>query len=136
MNTNFQKYFPSINVHLIFTNKSTIGSFFPHKDKLPSEMRFSLIYEFTCTPWTYWYIGSASRNLYLRVSKHSGKSYCEGRMLSSPPFSLIGEHWLAGETSVVNSNFKILDHASSDFKLRILESLYTYKRKPKLNDMS
>ena len=56
-------------------------------------------------------------------------------MLSSPPFSSI-EHRFACETSVANSNFKILDHASSDFKLRILESLYMYKRKPKLNDIS
>ena len=31
---------------------------------------------------------------------------------------------------------QILDHASSDFKLRILESLYIYKKKPKLNYMS
>ena len=31
---------------------------------------------------------------------------------------------------------KIVDHASSDFKLRFLESLYMYKKKPKLNDIS
>ena len=46
------------------------------------------------------------------------------------------EHRFIFETSVANSNFKILDHASSNFKLRILESLYIYKRKPKLNYMS
>ena len=31
---------------------------------------------------------------------------------------------------------KKLDHVSSDFKLRILESLYIHKRKPKLNHVS
>ena len=50
LNKVFHKYFPSLNVRLIFTNKSTIGSFFPYKDKLPYEMRFSLIYEFSCAP--------------------------------------------------------------------------------------
>ena len=72
----------------------------------------------------------------MRVSEHSGRSYRTGRMLSSPPFSSIGEHRFVCETSVANSNFKIFDHASLDFKLRILESLYIHERKPKLNDMS
>ena len=57
-------------------------------------------------------------------------------MLSSPPFSSIGEHQFVCETIVANSNFKSLDHASSDFKLRIMESLYMYSEKPKLNYVS
>ena len=75
--------------------------------------------------FTHRYIGYTSRNLYMQVSEHSGRS------LSNPPFSSVGEHQFVCETSAANSSFKILDHAFSDFKLRILEPLYICKENPK-----
>ena len=63
------------------------------------------------------------------VSENSGRSYSTGRMLSNPPFSSIEEHRFVCKMGVANSNFKIVDQALSDFKLRILESLYSIQKK-------
>ena len=49
-------------------------------------------------------------------------------------FGLCSVHLLVFKKRIQIS--KVSDHASSDLKLRILESLYMYKRKPKLNDIS
>ena len=96
-------------------------------------MRSSLIYAYSCASCAHQYIGSSIRNLYMRVSEHQGKSFRTGIDLSKPN-SPIFDHKFECNTKVDISEFKILDHASSIYKLRILESLYIHKEKPKLND--
>ena len=51
------------------------------------------------------------------------------RMLSNLPFSSIEEHRFVCDSSVANSNFLILGHASSDLNLTILKLLYISKGK-------
>ena len=59
-------------------------------------------------------------------------SYGKNDIQSS--FFIKGNYRFVSETCVANS--KVLVHASPDFMLRILECLYIYKKKLKLNDMS
>ena len=66
----------------------------------------------------------------MRVSEHQGKSFRTGIDLCKRANSPIFDHKFNCNTKVDLSEFKILDHASSDFKLRILESLYIHKEKP------
>ena len=119
----------------MLVNKRTIGSFFPYKDKLPLELRSSLVYQFSCETCSHRYIGSTYRNLYIRVHEHSGKSPRTGKMISCPSHSSILDHSIICNTKIDISKFKILEQISCKFSLRILESLYINKEKSKLNYM-
>ena len=66
-----------------------------------------------------------------RVFEHLGKSPRTNLTLSSPPFSSVRQHSIDTGHSLNEDDFKILDKCHSN--LRLLESLYIYKLKPKLN---
>ena len=129
-----EKYFPSIKFRAILTNRFTIGSLFQHKDKLPDHMRSSIIYSYGCPQCGSRYVGSSSRNFYIRVREHAGLSYRTGVPLSCPSQSSIRDHATSCGVPVVSKDFSILGNVSSNLiELRILESLYIHKLKPPLN---
>ena len=68
------------------------------------------------------------------MSEHQGKSYRTGNYIQNPNSSIF-DHKFSCDTQITANDFKILDYASSEFRLRILESLYIHKEKPPLNDM-
>ena len=103
------------------------------KDKLPAELRSSLVYEFSCGSCAHRYIGSTNRNLYMRVNEHAGRSVRTGNIVSKPSNSSILDHAFICKTKICLDNFKILDSCNSQ-NLRILESLYINKFRPELND--
>ena len=70
----------------------------------------------------------------MRMSEHQGKSYRTGKFVQNSN-SAIFDHKFSCDTQINSNNFKILDHASSEFRLRILESLHIHKERPPLNDM-
>ena len=130
----FRKYFNNQQINVILSNKHTIGSYFPYKDRLPIGMRSSIVYQYSCESCSHLYIGSSTRNLYMRMSEHQGKSYRTGNYVNKTNSSIF-DHKFSCDTQIDTHNFKILDHASSEFRLRILESLYIHKERPQLNDM-
>ena len=130
----FQKFFINVKINVILSNKNTIGSFFPYKDRLPIGMRSSIVYKYCCASCSHHYIGSSMRNLYMRMSEHQGKSYRTGNFIQNPNSSIF-DHKFSCDTQISSNDFKILDYSSSEFRLRILESLYIHKEKPNLNDM-
>ena len=134
MNKILKKYFGNNTVKFILSNKHTIGSYFPYKDRLPFGMRSSIVYKYSCETCSHHYIGSSSRNLYMRMSEHQGKSYRTGKY-SQNVNSSIFDHKFSCDTQINSENFKIIDFSSSEFRLRILESLYIHKERPQLNDM-
>ena len=134
INNLFQNFFANHSVKLILSNKHTIGSYFPYKDRLPIGMRSSIIYQYRCESCSHHYIGSSMRNLYMRMSEHQGKSYRTGNNLQNTNSSIF-DHKFSCDTQINSDNFKILDYSSSEFRLRILESLYIHKERPQLNDM-
>ena len=130
----FQKFFNDVKINIILSNKNTIGSYFPYKDRLPIGMRSSIVYQYCCATCSHHYIGSSMRNLYMRVSEHQGKSYRTGNAIQNCNSSIF-DHKFSCDTQINANDFTILDYSSSEFRLRILESLYIHKRKPSLNDM-
>lgn len=130
------EYFPDINFKIVFTNKFTIGSFFSYKDKVSLGMRSSLVYQFGCPLCGSRYVGSTTRNLYIRASEHAGRSYRTQSILSCPPHSVVREHAAQCDVPVRLDSFRVLGSAASPSDLRILESLHIFKSKPSINDMS
>ena len=131
------RYFPQLDFKISLTNKYTIGSLFPYKDKLPMALRSKIVYSYSCVQCTSGtYIGSTMRAAYMRISEHRGRSYRTEAPLSSPQHSAIRDHATELSHVIKDSNFKILDQAQNECHLRILESLYIGKFKPKLNNMT
>ena len=96
-------------------------------------MLSNVIYQFKCCVCNDTYIGSTSKQAKVRISQHLGISYRTGNKLQNPPHSAPRIHSLDKKHCLTNDNFKILDTASNESDLRILESLYIFKNRPKLN---
>ena len=126
-------YFPQIDFKFALKNDFKVKKFFPFKDKLPAEMLSNVIYQFKCCVCNDTYIGSTSKQAKVRISQHLGISYRTGNRLQNPPHSAPRIHSLDKKHYLTNDNFKILDTANNESDLRILESLYIFKNRPKLN---
>ena len=96
-------------------------------------MLSSVIYHFSCGQCPSDYVSMTSRNLYMRIAEHAGRSYRSNRNLASPPHSSIRDHTEQCNVPITLDNFKILDYSSNSSDLRILESLHIFKTKPSLN---
>ena len=70
----------------------------------------------------------------MRISEHSGLSYRTGKKLSQPPFSAIRDHAISTSHNIQEDSFKILGQENKEINLRMLESLFIGKMKPKLNN--
>ena len=128
------KFFPHLNLRIILSNKLTIGSFFRFKDKIPAELCHSVVYKFRCAQCASEYVGSTIRPLYVRVAEHSGRSPRTNNLVSQPKISAIRDHAIRLAHSLSIDNFTILGSNPSEYNLRILESIFIYKSKPKLNN--
>ena len=131
----FKKFIPQKTFSFILSNRNNLGSLFHYKDRLPTHMLSSVIYKFSCSQCESDYVGMTSRNLYMRISEHMGKSFRTGAFLAHPPHSAIREHSNTCNNKIHSSNFKILASASCTIDLKILESLHITKSKPVLNNM-
>ena len=93
----------------------------------------SIIYLFTCGECNSQYVGSSIRQLKCRVAEHMGLSPRSNLPISHPNFSSILEHHKLSKHALSPSNFKILSN-SNNSDIRLLESIYIYKLRPKLNN--
>ena len=66
--------YPNFEFQYIFSNKFTISSLFPFKDKAPKEMASLVTYLFTYPSCEARYIGKTSVNFITRVHQHLGYS--------------------------------------------------------------
>ena len=130
------KFYSNINFKIVLVNNFRIGSFFRYKDRIPKSMQASLIYEFSCVRdrTSVSYIGSTKRHLYERVAQHANRSARTGKTFSTPCNSSIKSHSDSCVCSISLDNFTILGSCRNELDLRILESLYIHKKRPKLND--
>jgi hypothetical protein len=91
----------AVNLRIIFQSKSTIGSLFPLKDRLPNSMMSHVVYRASCLDCKYNYIGMTSRLLLARAQEH--KASLIGRFKSS-----IGDHVLSTGHNFDFNNFEPL----------------------------
>ena len=97
---------------------------FPFKDRTKDIEKQSLVvYKINCKTCQTEYIGKTERILTHRMSEHakSTKSACYQHIVDN-----IGHQ-------MDYDNIKVIDRASSDFKLRMKELLHILKTKPELN---
>ena len=129
------QFFPQLDFRIALTNRTTIGSFFRFKDRLPLELRSNVVYSYSCAQCASGtYIGSTVRSAYMRIAEHRGRSFRTGNLLDTPPHSAIRDHAVRCKHQIQDGSFTILDQDPGENSLRILESLYIGKEKPSLNN--
>ena len=102
------KFYPQIQFRFIPINNLKISSFFAFKDRLPSDLRSSVIYSFTCPSCQAGYIGCTQRAFKTRTDEHLGLSSRTGQRLRAPPHSAVREHSEACDTPIKREHFKII----------------------------
>ena len=122
------------HVQFIFSLKNTfcIGSFFKFKDLIPADVRFNIVYKYTCDVCQASYIGSTQKQARVRYCQHAGISFRTLRPVNSSISSSIYSHCNDSDHRFSFQNFSILD-STSRYDLRVLESLFIKSDKPKLN---
>ena len=133
----FKLHFPQINVRIILSNKNTIGSMFPTKDRLPMNMCSNVIYRYNCKTGdecTSSYIGSTTRRLEERICEHKGVSFLTGNKLSHPRSSILDHARKTGH-GITEDSFEILGGCREGDNILLLESVYIKYYRPKLNNM-
>ena len=124
----------TVQLKPVFTAARKIGSFFHHKDRMLDPLCSSVVYQYTCGSCNASYVGKTLRNLSIRTDEHKGVSFRTKYRLSKPMFSSIREHSEHCDHLIQNQNFTILDFASNDYDLCILESIWIWKLRPQLNE--
>ena len=127
-----KRVFPNENCKLIFTNNFRIKSYFPYKDRMDPLLLSDLVYKFNCVSCNETYIGITSRNFFIRICEHIGRSPYTDRIMRDPKFSAVREH-CKPDCTIGQDNFKIIDRGEYKSDLYILESIHIKMDKPTLN---
>ena len=125
--------YPECDFRYIFTNKYTISSLFPFKDKAPKELASLVTYIFTCPSCEARYVGKTTQNFNTRVHQHLGKSVTTKKMLQNPPNSAVYQHSISKNHSISEEDFAILDICNHEESLDITEALQIKFKSLKLN---
>ena len=131
-----REFYPQVSLRVIYTARNTIGSFFKYKDKLPDDLRSSIVYLYKCDSCNASYIGKSERHYRTRKAEHEGRSVRTGNLLSKPPHSAIRDHCHSDDHRMKQENFSILDSSPGRLDLVIMEALYQHKHKPSLGKPS
>ena len=128
------KFFPYINLEISLSNKFTIGSLFKYKDRLPFDLRPSIVYLYSCARCASGtYVGSTIRAIHMRIAEHRGRSYRTGKLVANPQKSAIRDYALRFSKTISPSKFKIISLEKNESYLRILESILITSHKSNLN---
>ena len=128
------KFYPHINFKFIFNNDFRIKSLLPFKDKLPVSLQSGIVYYYNCPNCQVGYLGSSIKALKTRYSQHAGISDRTGRDLAVKQQSSIREHSIdCHQDRIRLQDFKVLDLCSNVSDLRILESIFIHRLRPRLN---
>ena len=96
------------------------------KDSLPNALKSYVVYKFTCAGCQSCYVGETKRHLPTRMKEHletDSKSHIFQHLKDNPSCRDVCD----------TSCFKIVDHASSSFRLKLKEALHIQWLKPVLN---
>ena len=144
-----KKFFPNVQLRIIFKPSHTIRQMFPYKDCFPLLMKPNVVYKYVCDKCELSYVGSTSRCLMSRSLCHAGLSpttmvsinaveysnirnhtdSCVGQntLLTQPDFTIISP------TSVNFNNFSVLSQHSDENALTTAEALHIHFEQPPLN---
>ena len=128
-----KKYFPNINVSVVFTVPCRINRFFNVKDAIPVDILSNIIYKFQCSSCNAIYVGKTDRHFYVRQNEHLGTSYRTGSNITIGPRSTIMEHLVSNNHTADQNNFTVLYKCNNSIDTGIIESLLISKLKPCFN---
>ena len=106
----------NVNIKLVFTSLK-IKNYFSYKNPVPNNLKYFLVYTFTCASCNSSYIGETFRHFKIRIEKHIKKNNK----------SHVFKHLDSSSTSFHSYNplnFKIIDKANSKFDLKTKETLH------------
>ena len=69
------KFYPQIDLNVIFENSLSIGSFFRYKDIIPKLVRSYVVYKYSCAQCSATYVGESTRHLQTRICEHENISH-------------------------------------------------------------
>ena len=129
----FRRHYPQIDLRVIFKPSFRVSDLFHFKDRIPRDVRSSVVYQFSCGSCNATYIGMTARHFRQRVCEHRGISSRTGRYLQVRVHSAVREHCELTGHPLFSDNFKIIVSAQTPSDLPILEDLAIVTRKPSLN---
>ena len=132
LNSLFNDFYPQVRLRVIFKSSYCIGSFFKIKDKIPEDLRSSIVYQYKCDSCSASYVGKSIRHKIARVREHLGLSPRTGGYLVRPPYSAILEHRETTGHQILKENFSVLVSSSNETELLIMEALCQKQLKPSL----
>ena len=103
-----KRFYPQLDVKIIFKNSFSVSSFFNYKDKVLPLVQSSLVYKYSCGQCDATYIGETSRHLKTRLAEHRGLSNRTGKPLLNAPHSSILDHALYSGHDICTDNLKII----------------------------
>ena len=127
------KYYPQIDLRILFMNNNSVGRFFNYKDRIPDFLQSNIVYKYSCPQCSETYVGESSRHMYTRIAEHRGVSPRTGLPCINPK-SNIYKHFLDSGHIVSPTAFSIL-HSENTSSLKVIESIYIHKLHPSLNGM-
>ena len=114
----------NFNINLVFKSFKN-KNYFSYKDPIPDDLKFFLVYKFTCGNCSSSYISKTYPHFKIRIEEHIKKDN------KSHIFKHL--HSITCFDSYNSLCFKIIDKANSKFDLKIKEALHNNWRKPNLN---
>ena len=115
----------NFNIKLVFNSFKT-KNYFAYKDPIPNDLKYFLVYKFTCASCSSSYIGETCRHFKTRIEEHIKKDN------KSHIFKHL--HYTATCFDSYNSLcFKIIVKANSKFDLKIKDALHINLRNLNLN---
>ena len=127
------KFYPQIELCIIFKNRNTIGSFFNFKDRIPDLMRSNVVYKYSCAHCDATYYGETTRHLSTRIAEHRGLSVRTGMPVLNPLNSSIRDHAIFSNHGISTNSFSIVFSCNS-YNLKTSESIIISQNKPSLNN--
>ena len=127
-----RKFYPAVNVKIIFKRGFQISNMFNFKDRFPLKCSSGIVYFIQCKKCGQRaaYIGKTKNTLYERFYGSNG--HLNPKTVSSALLDHISESQ-DPECEFDFESIKILDTSSVDYRLRIIESIYCKFEKQSLN---
>lgn len=129
-----KKFYPQLDLKVVFRNSFSVGSFFANKDRLPKLLQSNLVYSYICGQCNATYYGETSRHLKTRIAEHKGLSNRTGKPITNPSHSNIRDHSISTGHDLSSDFFKIIFKCNSS-DLKISESILINHNSPDLNSM-
>ena len=120
-----KRFCKQTNIKVVFS-PFKICDLFSAKDSLPNALKSYVVYKFTCAGCQSCYVSETKRHLPARLKEHletDSKSHIFQHLKDNPSCRDVCD----------TSCFKIIDHASSPFRLKVKEALHIQWLKPVLN---